>query len=146
MKCRTIAILPTTENLILLGLIERFMQPYTGYFSSDYSLCAGFSLPMCQERSDDDDDDDGDDDYKSLHFCACFLNVQILYIGDAVQQSGQTVNHSCIKAVLCVHYTQLFLVSFISPITDHFSQKVVKFIPHCFWFFIKVCLNTCYSG
>lgn len=44
---------PTTENLILLGLIERFMQLYTGYFCSDYSLCAVFSLPMCQERSDD---------------------------------------------------------------------------------------------
>ena len=53
---------PTTENLILLGLIKMFMQLYTGYFSSDHSLCAGFSLPMCQERRDDDDDDDDDDE------------------------------------------------------------------------------------
>lgn len=88
------------------------MQPYTGYFSSDYSLCLSFSLPMCQERSDDDDDDDdGDDDdndEKSLHFCACFLNVQILYIGDAVQQSGPNSESQLYQnRIMCSLYSAL---------------------------------------
>ena len=85
------------------------MQPYTGYFSSDYSLCLSFSLPMYRERSDDDDDDDGDDDdEKSLHFCACFLNVKILYIRDAVQQSGLNSEPQLYQSrIMCSLYSVL---------------------------------------
>ena len=85
------------------------MQLYTGYFSSDYSLCVSFSLPMCQERSDDDDDDDDDDDNdKSLHFCVCFLNVKILYIRDAVQQSGPNSESQLYQSrITCSLYSAL---------------------------------------
>ena len=82
------------------------MQLYTGYFSSDYSLCVSFSLPMCQERSDDDDDDDDND--KSLHFCVCFLNVKILYIRDAVQQSGLNSEPQLYQSrIMCSLYSVL---------------------------------------
>ena len=84
------------------------MQLYTGYFSSDYSLCVSFSLPMCQERSDDDDDDDDDDNDKSLHFCVCFLNVKILYIRDAVQQSGTNSESQLYQSrITCSLYSAL---------------------------------------
>lgn len=40
---------PTTENLILLGLIERFMQLHTGYFSVTIPYVPGFLYP-CAKR------------------------------------------------------------------------------------------------
>ena len=63
---------------------------------------------MCQERSDDDDDDDDDDTDKSLHFRACFLNVLILYIRDALQQSGPNSGSQLHQSrIMCSLYSVL---------------------------------------